>query len=170
MVATPSILSAGILVLSPLFWVLQSVPSLLKSINKIICVFVYLPLGFLATLVFVGVSLLSLPVAWFYTIKTKFRFEKWSLMTGRKLPKSSTFRSSWFAYIFVGPLQMLMRLVQDTFIFIKNLFVKVSHDCSAQEMVYLKLEHFEMVEEVLENFGGLYCTKPVNLKLIILEF
>ena len=36
-------------------------------------------------------------------------------------------------------------------------------------MVYLKLEHFEMIEEVLDSFGGLYCTKPVNLKLIITE-
>ena len=128
MVATPSIFSVIILVLSPLFWVLQCVPSLLKFVNKAISVFVYLPLGLLATITFVIISILSLPVAWFYTIKTKFRFEKWSIMTGRKLPKSSTFRSSWFAYIFVGPLQMFMRLVQDTFIFAKNLFIKVGNE------------------------------------------
>lgn len=150
MVTTPSILSVVMLVISPILWLLQCMPPLLKAVNKTICTIMYLPLGLISLLVFIEVSLVSLPFAWFYTIKTKFLFDKWVRMSGRKLPKTSTFRSSWFAYIFVGPLQMVMRLVQDSFIFTKHLFLRVHDDGSLNNLVYLKLEYFEMIEDVLE--------------------
>jgi len=34
-------------------------------------------------------------------------------------------------------------------------------------MVFLKIEHFELIEQVLDSFGGLYNTKPVEFKAII---
>ena len=64
---------------------------------------------------------------------------------------------------------MSLRLVKDTFIFAQHLFLKVEDDGSLNQLVYLKLQHFEMIEEVLAGFGGLYCKEPVNLKLIIAE-
>lgn len=50
---------------------------------------------------------------------------------------------------------MLLRLIKDTFIFAKHLFLKVEDDGSLNQLVYLKLQHFEMIEEVLASFGGL---------------
>lgn len=169
MVTTPSILSVTMLILAPFLWLLQCVPRLLKSINRTICTVMYMPMGLIALIVFLLVSIVSLPFAWFYTVVTKFKFDKWALMTGRKLPKAKTFRSSWLAYIFVGPLQMTMRLLADTCIFTKHLFIKVKNEDELTTLVFLKLQYFEMIEDVLESFGGLYCTKPVPLKKIIVE-
>jgi hypothetical protein len=88
MIVAPSIISGVMLLLSPLLRALECAPGLLKSINKTISTIVYLPVGLLSTILFVTISHLSLPFAYFYTIKTKYKFHKWTIMTGIYLPKS----------------------------------------------------------------------------------
>lgn len=65
---------------------------------------------------------------------------------------------------------MYIRLVSDTCIFTKNLFLKVNDGASENGLYYLNMEYFEMVESVLDKFGGLYNTKPVEMRLIFKEF
>jgi hypothetical protein len=71
--------------------------------------------------------------------------------------------------MFIGPIQMYRRLISDTCLFSNNLFLKVKEDSAENGLKYLNLEYFEMVESVLDKFGGLYNTKPVYLSLIIKE-
>lgn len=50
------------------------------------------------------------------------------------------------------------------------MFLKAKDSNAENGLYYLDLEYFEMVESVLDKFGGLYNTKPVDFKYVIKEF
>lgn len=128
----------------------------------------YLPIGLIAWLVFVLIQLLVFWPTYFKILASKIRMQKWQTKDCELSMPTKTYLS-WVAFIFAGPFLMTFRQIQDSIAFIGNLFksVKMSDMKVDDGLSLLNHKNFEIVEEILDHFGGLTAKKNTPLKDIL---
>ena len=128
MTAAPQIASPVMVLISPLLYFLRYQKGSLKKVNNFLCMIFYMPIALFSIIVFTIFNILCLPFAYLLTIRGKIKIENWQIKYTRVLPSPKNARTHWLAFIFIGPPQILYRLVVDVIKFSKHLFKEVKED------------------------------------------
>lgn len=64
---------------------------------------------------------------------------------------------------------MQFRMLRDSVSFILNLFMTVrEHDLKTDDdIIYLNLKYFCIIEEIVEKAGGIHRGKKINFRLVV---
>jgi len=130
---------------------LKVVPAIQEKVNTTLQIIFYLPLAFFSLAYFTFKQLKNFPYAWYYTIVNKRKIAEWQSESNHKIPRKAVGSTHWTVFIFVGPMKILFRMVMDTFYFFLHLFVKVGD--SEDDIAYLNLSQFEVIEEIVEEMN-----------------
>ena len=114
MVTYPGIFAPLLILLAPVAWALKKVsPPVAYTFNMSLSLIAYLPVGFLATLFFVTVQLLSVPFVYVAVILSKMRMDRWLIKNRRKKPVNAPMTSSLWLFAFYAPFILALRFVID---------------------------------------------------------